>query len=161
MKKRRKVNNLCRCTPKAGIIALHPDYARHVYDQELRRILLSGNPGYIAEQAIQVGDILRNAGRPLLALQLMETAFHHLLNVDDDMQRDYALEHYCPINPNYFQWYHPWSARVSEVDALRLADRIDHLYDEITHHLGREGHFHLRSSVHRYYENLFEDIYEW
>ncbi|MBQ7496049.1 MAG: hypothetical protein IJT75_09940 [Bacteroidaceae bacterium] len=160
MMKRRKVNNLCRCTPKAGIIALHPDYARSVYDHELRHILLSDNPGFIAGRAIQTGDILRNAGRPLLALRLMRTALSHLLYVDDELQRDYAHEHYCPANIDYRQWYHPWSARVSEVDARRLAAHIDSLQDEVNSHLGEKGASRLRFRVHRYYESLFEDIYE-
>lgn len=158
--KKRKVNNVCRCTPQTGIIALHPDYARSVYDEELDRLLSSGNPGYIADTAIRIGNLLHQSGRPLLALNLMQRALRHLLHVDDDLQRDYALNHYYPSNPDYAQWYQPWSSRVSEVDARRLAARLDQLHDEITTHLGHEGHSCQRFRVHRYYENMFADIYE-
>ena len=158
--KRRKVNNLCRCTPKEGIIALHPDFARQVYDQQLSRLLCSGNPGFIAGRAIQMGNILYKAGRPLLALDLMRKALNHLLFVDNDLQRDYAAEHFCPINPDYYQWYSPWRERVSEVDARKLAARIDELQNEISGHLGHHERSMLRFRVHDYYESLFMDIYD-
>ena len=158
--KRRKVNNLCRCTPKRGIIALHPDYAQSVYDTQLSRILNTGTPGVIANQAIRIGNMLFRAGRPLLALNLMKHALNHLLCVEDDLQRDYAHNHYWPSNPDYLQWYDPWSARVSEVDARRLAAHIDRLQDEISSHLGHTKRSTIRFRVHRYYERMFDDIYE-
>jgi hypothetical protein len=156
---RRKVNNLCRCTPQSGIIAMHPDYAREVYDRELRRLLCSGNPGFIAGRAIQIGETLRRSGRPLLALRLMKSALGHLMSVDADLQYDYAHEHYWP-RQEYFQWYHPWSARVSEVDARQLAARVDDLQNEINRHLGHQERSHLRFRVHDAYESLFCEIYE-
>ena len=156
---RRKVNCICRCTPKQGIIALHPDYAQRVFDEQLRRILLSGNPGFIADLAIRTGNILRQASRPQLALKLMQTALKHLINVDEEMQRDYASKHYWP-RQEYQHWYHPWSARVSEVDARQLATEVDKTKEEISQHLGCPQRYHMRYHIHRIYERIFEDIYE-
>ena len=76
------------------------------------------------------------------------------------LQEDYARQHYCPLNPDYYQWYHPWSARVSEVDARRLAARIDSLQDDIFRHLGHHERSHLRFRIHPSYETLFNYIYE-
>lgn len=160
MKRRRKINNICRCTPKEGVIGLHPDYAKQVFDEQLSLILCCSNPGFIADHAILIGNILYQCGRPLLALELMKQALAHLLHVDDDLQRDYAENHYWPHNPDYYQWYHPWSARVSETDARKLAARIDEVQNDITKHLGYKNRSLLRFRVHRYYENMFNDIYE-
>lgn len=157
---RRKVNSLCRCTPKTGIIAMHPDYARNVYDHELNHLLCSGNPGYIADRAIQIGDILHNSGRPQLALDLMNRALQHLLWTDFEMQEDYAHEHYWPLNPEYRQWYQSWSERVSETDARKLAAHIDQLQNEINRHLGHNDRSQLRFRIHAHYENEFGYIYE-
>lgn len=157
--RRRKVNNLCRCTPKSGIIAMHPDYARDVYDHELRRLLYSGNPGYIAAHAMRIGEILRRSGRPHLALRLMEQSLNHLMWVDFEKQEDYASNHYYP-GPEYDQWYDHWSARVSEADARRLAARIDELKNEINQHLGHHERSRLRCRIHNHYNRIFDYIYE-
>lgn len=156
---RRKVNNLCRCTPESGIIALHPDCAREIYDHELRRLLSSGNPGFIAGRAIQTGETLRRCDRPLLALRLMKSALRHLISVDATLQYDYAHKHYWP-RPEYLQWYQPWSARVSEVDARQLAAHIDDLQNEINHRFSNGERSCLRFRVHDTYESLFSEIYE-
>lgn len=157
--RRRKVNNLCRCTPKGGIVAMHPQYAGDMFDHEIRRLLSSNNPGYIADHAMRIGEILRRSGRPLLALNLMKHALSHLMNVDFSKQEDYAHDHYYP-RPEYFQWYDPWSARVSEVDARQLAARIDDLQNEINRHLGNQERSHLRFRIHNRYEAVFDNIYE-
>jgi hypothetical protein len=157
---RRTLGSLCRCTPNRGIVALNPDYSREVYDSALRRLLRSDNPGFIAAHAIEIGETLNRSGRPLLALKLMKTSLRHLMGVDAEKQENYARQHYCPLNPDYYQWYHPWSARVSEVDARRLAARIDSLQDDIFRHLGHHERSHLRFRIHPSYETLFNYIYE-
>lgn len=157
--RRRKVNNLCRCTPKGGIIAMHPDYAGDMFDHELRRLLSSSNPGYIAGHAMLIGETLRHSGRPRLALHLMQCALSHLMNVDFNKQEDYASKHYYP-RPEYVQWYAPWSARVSEADARQLAARIDELKDDINRHLGHHERSHIRFRIHDRYEAVFDYIYE-
>ena len=124
--RRRKVNCYCRCTPSEGIVALYPDFAREVYDDQLHYLLDSENPGHIADRAMQVGQLLFVCGRPLLALTLMKAALNHLIWVDDNLQEDYARNHYYP-GWRFAQWYHPWSARVSEVDARLLGACIDRL----------------------------------
>ena len=157
--RRRKVNNLGRCTPKGGIVAMHPKYADDMFDHELNRLFNSSNPGYITDHAMRIGEILRRSGRPRLALNLMQYALNHLMHVDFGKQEDYAHDHYYP-RPEYFQWYDPWSARVSEVDARQLAARIDDLQNEINRHLGNQERSHLRFRIHGHYESFFDYIYE-
>lgn len=159
--RRRKVNSLFRCTPQQGIVALHPADARRMYDEVLSQILHSGNPGAIAGAAIQAGETLVHCSHPLLALKLMQAALKHLLHVDDELQRDYALNHYSPDRPDFQQWYLPWPSRVSEADARELAAKVDVLRDDISKHLGRTERSHQRYRIHRLYEHLFEEIYEW
>ncbi|MCR5820836.1 MAG: hypothetical protein K6F94_07840 [Bacteroidaceae bacterium] len=157
---RRRAGILCRCTPSDGIIAMHPRYSQKLYDAELPRLLKSRNPGFISAHAIDIGETLSRTGRPRMALRLMNMSLRHLIAVDSLMQEDYSSKHFWPWNPDFFQWYHPWSARVSEVDARRLAACIDMLQDEVFRHLGHKGSSRLRFSIHGYYEEIFNYIYE-
>lgn len=157
--RRRKVNCYCRCTPREGIVALHPDYAREIYDDQLHYLLDSENPGHIADRAMQVGQLLFVCGRPLLALTLMKAALNHLIWVDDNLQEDYARNHYYP-GWRFAQWYHPWSARVSEVDARRLGACIDRLADEAYRHLGHDERSRYRFWARDRYLGMFHWIYE-
>lgn len=157
--RRRGICCLCRCDPKQGIVALHPDYARGVYEDQMHYILDCDNPGHIADRAIQVGKILSACGRPLLAQKLMRAALMHLISEDDNQQEDYALNHHYP-GLQYEQWYQYWSERVSEVDARRLAAHIDELEDEIRQRLGCNERSRLRFWVHDRYEGMFHWIYE-
>ena len=157
--RRRKVNCLCRCTPNDGIVVMHPDYAQDVYDQQIGYILNCDEPRRIAARAVSIGTILAHAGRPYLALQLLQYAFNHLLSVEWDLQEDYAHNHYWP-GCDYEQWYEPWSWRVSEADARQLAALIDELSNEVFRKLGYEDRSRLRFRVHDRYESMFNYIYE-
>lgn len=156
---RRKVNCLCRCTPQSGIVALNPTLAQALFDERMRRLLSSTNPGEICAYALRTGELLEAAGRPLLALRLMHVALNHLLSVDADIQEDYAANHHWP-RPEYSQWYEPWSWRVSDADARSLAERIDELSNRLARELGHDARSHQRQRVRDFYEELFSDIYE-
>lgn len=156
---RRKVNCLCRSTPSGGIIAMHPDYARALYDDQMRFLLTCCNPGHIADRAIQIGNVLAKCGRPLLALKLMQTSLKHLIYVDDNLQEDYALNHFYP-GVQFAQWYQYWPERVSEVDARRLGSHIDELANEVYQRLGYDERSRLRFRVRDRYECMFHWIYE-
>jgi hypothetical protein len=157
--RRRKVKCYCRCTPEEGIVALHPDFAREVYDDQLCYLLDCENPGHIADRAIQIGNILFACGRPLLSLTLMKTSLNHLIWVDDNQQEGYARNHYYP-SWEYAQWYLPWSARVSEVDARYLGAYIDKLSNEVYRRLGYNERSRYRFWVRDRYEGMFHWIYE-
>ena len=157
--RRRKVNCYCRCTPEEGIVALYPDFAREVYDDQLHYLLESENPGHIGDRAMQVGTMLFACGRPLLALTLMKEALNHLIWADYYLQEDYALKHYYP-GWRFAQWYHPWSARVSEVDARRLGACLDRVAGEVYKRLGYDERPRYRYWARDRYLSMFHWIYE-
>lgn len=157
--RRRKVNCLCRCTPDDGVVALYPDYAQEVYNQQMCYILNCCEPRRIAARAMSIGAMLKHAGRPHLALRLLQSAFNRFLSVEWDLQEDYAHNHYWP-GCDYEQWYKPWNWRVSEADARQLAAFIDELRNEVNRQLGHEDRSRLRFRVHDRYESMFDYIYE-
>ena len=156
--KRRKVNCVCRCTPRQGIVAMNAQESEQLYSQLLSDIVRRKNPRHIADIAIQTGNTLRRIGHPLLALKLMKAALAHLLSVDEDRLRDY--ERYHQIPSYYSEFYMPWRWRTSEEDARELAAAIDDHTNAVNRQLGHNTRSHLRFRIHDTYESLFDDIYE-
>ncbi|MCR5179705.1 MAG: hypothetical protein K6C30_00580 [Bacteroidaceae bacterium] len=157
---RRKVNCLCRATPRQGVVNLHPDLARRLYNERLHNILASDNPGTIGTRAIRAGELLVRVGRPVLALRLMKHALSHLISADSLRQEDYVSQHYWP-GYEYEQWYEYWSWRISDADAYELASHIDRLSNELNQQLGHPEKSHQRARVKNDYDSLFEYLYEY
>lgn len=156
--KKRKVNCICRCTPRQGIVAMNVKEAKQLFEQQMSDIAQRKNPRHIADIAIQVGNTLQRTGHPRLALMLMNAALSHLISVDENQLRYY--ERYEQVPSYYTEFYMPWRWRTSEEDARRLAAVIDEHYNAVNQRLGYDVRSHLRFRIHDTYESLFEDIYE-
>ena len=156
--KRRKVNCICRCTPRQGIVAMNAQESKQLYSQTLKDILNRNNPRHIADMAIEAGNTLSRTGHPLLALRLMKASLSHLISVDEDKLRHY--ERYEQIPSYYTEFYMPCSWLTSEEDARLLEAAIDAHANRINIALGYDERSHLRFRVHETYEELFNDIYE-
>lgn len=156
--KRRKVNCICRCTPRKGIVAMNVKEAQQLYNQLMLDIVQRKNPRHIADIAIQTGNTLQRIGHPLLALKLMNTALAHLISIDEDQLRYYEQHEQVPSH--YTEFYMPWRWRTSEEDARELAAVIDEHNNAVNQLLGYDTRSHLRFRIHDTYESLFDDIYE-
>ena len=149
--KRRKVNCVCRCTPNVGIEALDPRMLHELYDQRLHQLLRETDPQHIARIGLHTGDLMLRSGHPLLALTTWQHALSHLLCTDEDRQWDYAHSY----RPFYAPHHVPWSERICDTEALRLARRIDDLYRQ----LGHPEWSTARRTVRSRYNGCFEELY--
>ena len=149
--KRRKVNCVCRCTPRQGIETLDPRLLRELYDQRLDQLLRETDPQHIAHIGQLTGDLMLRSGHPLMALSTWQYALSHLLCADEDRQWDYAHSY----RPYYAPHHVPWSERISDTEALQLAQRIDDLY----RHLGHPEWANTRRTVRSRYNSTFEELY--
>lgn len=152
--KRRKVNCICRCTPRGGIQNLDPRQLKAIVEKGLTEIYDEKRPRIIAREGMSLGNLCQRTGHPLLALDVWGGALQHMLWVDEELQRDYADSY----RPFYEPHRVPWRYRISKDQARELAARMDLLYRQ----LGRIEEACMMQKVTNFYESLFEDIYcEW
>lgn len=152
--KRRKVNCICRCTPRGGIQSLDPRQLKVIVEKGLDEIYEEKRPRIIAREGLRLGNLCERTGHPMLALDVWGGSLQHLLWTDDDAQREYADSY----RPHYKPHHVPWRYRISLNEARELALRMDMLYRR----LGRMDEACMTRKVYDFYDFLFEDIYgEW
>ncbi|MCR4995579.1 MAG: hypothetical protein K6A32_09460 [Bacteroidales bacterium] len=149
--RRAKVNCLCRCTPKSGIIALNPAFVKHFHNNALTRICASRSTGEIAAIALRIGKIQEQTGHYPLALHLYRAAINNIYFIDSARAEDYYENGPSTANPHYRYWYE----RTNDADALEVATRLDALLLK----MGFAGDAHQRRRICARYEALFRNIY--
>ena len=152
--KRRKVNCICRCTPRGGILSLDPHHLKAIVEKGLDEIYAEQRPRIIAREGLRLGSLCERTGHPLLALDVWGGSLQHLLWTDDELQRDYQDSY----RPFYEPHRVPWRYRISLSQARELSLHMDILYRR----LGHLDEACVTQKVYDFYESLFADIYgEW
>lgn len=152
--KRRKVNCICRCTPRGGIQSLDPRQLKDIVEKDLDEIYEETRPRIIAREGLRLGSLCERTGHPMLALDVWGGSLQHLLWTDDEKQREYADSY----RPFYEPHRVPWRYRISLSEARELALHMDLLYRK----LHRQEEACVTQKVYDFYESLFADIYcEW
>ncbi len=149
--RRAKVNCLCRCTPSKGIEFLYTKHIQRTLRQSIFHIMETRSTGVIAATALRTGDILENTGHLVPAIKLYRTAMNRIFFLDSCRAEDYYEHGPSPANPHYRYW----TERISDADALQVAERLDNLYLR----MNMPGEARQQRRVRFYYEDLFNCIY--
>ena len=149
--RRPKVNCFCRCTPREGIVALHPDYVAQMVDNTKEIMSSTRSTGIIAAAALRTGQMLEQTGHLPICLDLYGRALQVIYYIDSDRLENYYLYGALPPNPHYRRW----SERSGEAHACMVARRLD----ELCLRMGFRGYAHQRRKTHVDYRRLFNGVY--
>lgn len=149
--RRAKVNCLCRCTSKQGIVQLNAIDVRRFKSAALSVIYTSRSTGIIAAVAVRTGQMLENTGHYPLALHIYRAAIKMIYFIDVARSENYLENGPLPPNPHYRNW----CERIADADALEVACCLDALYLR----MGFRGDAHQCRRVNYLYERMFNITY--
>lgn len=132
MKRRKRIDAVCRCTPQRGIEGGRGRDLMQVIEQSLAEMRREENPRKQARMGLELGDLCAASGMAMRALDVWREALCTLEGRDYDWV-------YRPLNPAFMRFDHV----TSRWEAVQLGRRIDRMWRSLGHpelaHYGRDA----------------------